>query len=61
MSEPTSGAIALTVQFLKSVAPLMLRADLDTFEEVCRKLNDGTATMNDLVKIREIEEKFLKE
>jgi hypothetical protein len=60
MRELSLGAIPLTVAFLRTVAPLMTQTDLDIFKEVCDRLLSGTATMDDVVKLWEMENKFLE-
>lgn len=57
--ELTSGAIYYKVSFLRTVAPLMTRTDLDSFEEVCKRLLAGNPTTDDLRKLEELENKFL--
>lgn len=58
--ELTSGAISMRVSFLRSVALLMTRTDLDVFEEVCKRLLEGTPTTDDMRKLEELENKFLQ-
>lgn len=59
MIESFSGVISSTVAFLRTVTPLMTESDLNTFKEVCDRLLEGTATIDDIRTLNLIEGKFL--